>query len=499
MRSWVGFASALLLCQTPAVARDLPHLQRNGAAIQLIVDGEPYVALAGELHNSSASSPRYMAPIWDQLARDGLNTVIGTASWNLVEPREGQFDFTAVDDEIRQAHGHGLRLVLIWFGAYKNAESSYAPSWVRRDQARFPRARRDPAFKATGAAAYMDGPVLTVFNDRLADADAHAFAALMHHIRQVDSDNTVIMMQVENETGMMGTARDRAPLADAAWVRPVPASLLRYLHDHRATLRPELAQAWARQGYRERGTWADVFGSDATASEIFMAWGFGQYVDRVARAGAAEYPLPMYTNTWLGPEPGETRPGDWPSGGPVAHMLDVWKAAAPSLALLAPDIYVDDYAGTLTQFRRADNPIFNPEVKFDPGNLFVALGAFNAIGFSPFGIEDAGENDGVFKAYRVLRTMIPQIARAQAFGQIRGFRMGGAGPEKVILGGYDFTMSRMRGMDGAFGPGTTTQASAKVDGYGPWPWGRASRWTLPRRAERSRWTQWSKARLKTGN
>ncbi|TCM20675.1 beta-galactosidase-like protein [Novosphingobium sp. PhB165] len=134
--------SALLLALAPsamasAAPTALPHLQRNGAATQLMVDGEPYLVLGGELHNSSPSSPDYMAPIWDKLARNHVRTVIGAASWELVEPQEGHYDFTAVDDQIRQASAHDMKLVLIWFGAYKNAESTYTPSWVRSDTARF--------------------------------------------------------------------------------------------------------------------------------------------------------------------------------------------------------------------------------------------------------------------------------------------------------------------------------------------------------------------------
>jgi beta-galactosidase GanA len=182
----------------------------------------------------------------------------------------------------------------------------------------------------------------------------------MHHIFEVDRHRTVIMVQVENQVGMIGTARDHCPLANAAWENQVPAQLTDYLRDHRATLRPELMEIWGRQKFRETGTWAQVFGTDTAADEIFMAWGFGRYVDRVARAGATEYPLPMYVNAWLGPQPGAKHAGDYPSGGPVAQMMDVWKAAAPTLALLAPDIYIDDFNGMLSDFQRSDNPIFTP-------------------------------------------------------------------------------------------------------------------------------------------
>ena len=403
VRRLVGFIIGAALTQGAVWAQELPHLQRNGEVTQLIVNGAPYLALAGELHNSSPSSPAYMAGIWDRLAANGVRTVIGAASWELVEPEEGRYEFAAVDDQIKQAHARNMRLVLIWFGAYKNAGSTYAPSWVRRDEARFPRAQLDPAAKPTGIAAFFRSvPILSVFSEKLVQADARAFSSLMRHIKSVDHEQTVIMMQVENEVGLLGDSRDRSPPANAAWSQRVPAELTSYLRKHSADLRPGITEAWGRHGSRQTGTWAEVFGTETSAEEIFMAWAFGRYVDRVAKAGAAEYALPMYANAWLGPQPGSLQPGDYPSGGPGARMMDIWKAAAPSLALLAPDIYVDDFNGTLTDFRRPNNPIFIPEARFDAGNLFVALGQHNAIAFSPFGIEDGAQDAEVFQAYRLL-------------------------------------------------------------------------------------------------
>lgn len=456
-----GLALSLALCGTPALAQSIPHFQKNGDATQLMVDGKPYLAIGGELHNSSPSSPDYMAPIWDTLARRKVHTVIGAASWELVEPEQGKFDFAAVDDQIKQARAHGMRLVLIWFGAYKNAESRYAPSWVRRNGRDFPRAERGPA---TGMAAVFT-TMLSVFNDRLVDADARAFAALMRHIRQVDRDNTVIMVQVENETGLMGDSRDRSALADAAWSKPVPAELMAYLQAHRATLRPEILAAWGSRNFPMSGTWQDVFGQSLAADEIFMAWGFGSYVERVAKAGGAEYPLPMYANAWLGPQPGAPKPGDYPSGGPVGRMLDIWKAAAPSLALLAPDIYVDDFSGTLADYRRPDNPIFIPEARFDAGNLFLAIGEYHAVGFNPFGIEDRADDDDLFRAYDALDGMSDIITRGQSEGKIHGFKFFSGTRQTVKMGDYAVTLAGGQDTRGIFGTGTGT-VTASVPVYG---------------------------------
>jgi hypothetical protein len=174
----------------------------------------------------------------------------------------------------------------------------------------------------------------------------------------------------------------------------------------------------------------------------------------------------MYANAWLGPQPGSLQPGDYPSGGPVARMMDIWKAAAPSLALLAPDIYVDDFNGTLTDFRRTNNPIFIPEARFDAGNLFVALGQYNAIAFSPFGIEDGAVDSEVFQAYRMLNDMTGSITNAQRDGRILGFKLASGAQQQETVGGYGLNISGPNGTLGAFGPGTGTAEQAKATGYG---------------------------------
>jgi beta-galactosidase GanA len=449
-----------------AAPEQAPRVERRGEAVQLIVKGQPTILLAGELHNSSASSPAYMAPIWDKLAQLNVQTVIGVASWELVEPVEGSFNFAEVDDQIGQAKARGMNLVMIWFGAYKNAESTYAPSWVRRDENRFTRAERDPNFKTAGMASFLRfNPVLSVFDPDLARADARAFAALMRHIRQVDRDGTVIMVQVENEVGLLADSRDRSPPARAAWESQVPADLIGHLERNRGKLKPHLEQLWGRQGYRTSGTWGEVFGTDKAADEVFTAWGFSRYVDSVARTGAAEHALPMFANAWLGPQPRAPEPGDYPSGGPVARMMDVWKAGAPSLALLAPDIYIDDFAGTLADFSRADNGIFIPEARPIAGNLFVALGEYKAIGFSPFGIEDVAPGSDLAQAYGVLRPMLPHIAAAQAAGTIRGFKFAQGGRQELTMGGYKIVVTGPMRTTGLMGEGTGSE-QAKAESYG---------------------------------
>src|SRR4051794_34723034 len=257
-----------------------------------------------------------MEPIWDRLAGMGIRTVIGAASWAQLEPVEGSFDFSTVDAQIEQARDRGIRLVLIWFGAFKNAGSTYAPRWVRADPQRFPRAvvhGESTHFTYPGA---MPKPVLTVFSPGLLDADRRAFVRFMEHLAAVDPEHVVVLVQVENEVGLLRDSRDRSPQAEAAWQSPVPQPLIDHLVEHETALRPELATLWARQGNRKSGTWSEVFGDDWQADEVFMAWAFASYCGDLATAGKHVKPLPMYANAWLGPQPGQSRAGEWPSGGP---------------------------------------------------------------------------------------------------------------------------------------------------------------------------------------
>ena len=304
-------AVALAAVCLHATASPLPRLEPRGDATQLIVDGKPYLVLGGEVHNSSASSAEYMAPIWPRLKQMNLNTVLSTVTWDMVEPEEGRFDFASLDSQLHAARAQGLRLVVIWFGAYKNARSTYAPGWVRRDTGRFVRAATNgakPEFMSYPGA--MPNPVLSPFSPQLRAAERRAFGAMLAHLKAVDPDHTVIMLQVDNEVGLLGDSRDRSWLAQAAWGAQVPPPLMDYLVRHRATLRPELLAVWGRQQFRRSGTWEQVFGKDAQAEEIFMAWAYGSYVQGVAQAADKELPLPMFVNAWLGPQPGQPQPGD---------------------------------------------------------------------------------------------------------------------------------------------------------------------------------------------
>ena len=436
----VLFLSAAVTCEAQTVP--LPQIRQNGAVKQFFVDDKPFIMLAGELHNSSPSSIEYMRPIWDKLSALHLNTVIGAASWELVEPKEGNFDFSRVDDQINQARQRNMRLVLIWFATWKNAGSSYSPDWVKADPKRFPpmilKVRPDAGI-GSFLAKYMEeqgtGP-LSPFGSDTVKADARAFAALMSHITDVDPQHTVIMMQVENEIGSLGDSRDRSPIAEAAWAGPVPADLMNYLTKHKDTLLPEIQEVWGKNGYKTKGNWQQVFGENEWADEVFMAYYMGRYVNEVAKEGKAQLNIPMYVNAWLGPQPKAELPGQWPSGGPVARVMDIYRAAAPSIDLFAPDIYVPDFKGTCALYARSGNPLFIPEARDQVGNLFWALGHHSALGWSPFGIEDLSPDGQVAQTYKLLSPMLPQLAEWQAAGKVNGILViDGEKSEPVSLGG----------------------------------------------------------------
>lgn len=395
----------------------LPRIERTSQGHRLVLDGVPTVLLAGQLHNSTPTSADLPA-VLDRVARLGASAVIASASWSLVEREEGCFDLSSVDALLAAARAAGLRLVLLWFGAFKNASSTYAPRWVRADRARFPRARtEDRHAEAFTHPDLTPRPVLSVFSEALVAADERAFTALLTHLRDADPQHTVVMVQVENEVGLLRDSRDRSAGAEKAWASPVPAALLDLLERDVAELPPSVVASWERGGRRRSGTWGQVFEGGWEVDEVFMAWGFSSYCERLAAAGKAVKPLPLYANAWLGPQPGQPEAGDYPSGGPSSGMLGVWRTAAPSLDLLAPDVYIDDVAQAVAPYVRPDNPLFVPESRVATGNLFWSIGS-GAIGFSVFGVDDIRAGSRLTQAYAILDGMTELIAAAQAEGRI---------------------------------------------------------------------------------
>jgi hypothetical protein len=454
-------AFALVSCDRPFTnplsggsSSKIPHLEKNGTATRIVADGKPILMIAGELHNSTCGGFDYMRPVWKRMAKKNLNTVIATVSWELLEPEEGRYDFRLVDSLITGAGKADLKLVLIWFGSWKNASSVYIPSWVKRNYEKYPRAK-DESGKPL--------EILSTFSQASRDADAKAFSELMRHIRKTDSKHSVLMMQVENEIGILdnqvstpGNARrDFSAPANAAFNGPVPPQLMKYLSEHKNNLYARLYDVWEANGFKTEGTWEEVFGKGEFKSdpkdwqfmsyyteELFSAWNYGQYVEKIAEAGKKEYPIPMYVNAWL-KQVSTYWPGVYPSGGPLPQVIDIWRAAAPSIDFIAPDIYIDDFATVCKDYTRSGNPLFIPETR--GGETAVArslyvFGEFSADMFSPFGIDNAAlaENDPLDQCYGVLNNMSPAILKNQGTGNMRGILLDQSAPEQQFeLGDYN--------------------------------------------------------------
>ncbi|HKG92457.1 MAG TPA: DUF5597 domain-containing protein [Gemmatimonadaceae bacterium] len=424
----------------------IPQLRKQGTATQLVVGGEPFLIRGGELGNSTASSPDDMRAAWPRLEALRLNTVVAPVYWELVEPEEGRFDFRMVDSLVADARRHDMRVVLLWFGSWKNSMSSYVPAWVKTNQAKYPR---------TEATKGQGQEILSPFSDANAAADARAFAALMRHLRAVDGTrHTVLMVQVENEIGMIPEARDHSGAADSLFARPVPNALFSYLAAHYDSLAPEMRAKFPTVGdSRAPLSWEKLFGADVHTDELFMAWHFARYTERVAAAGKAEYPLPMYANAAL-IRPGYL-PGRYVSAGPLPHLIDVWRAAAPSLDFISPDIYFPNVAEWAAKYARSGNPLFIPEARLTPQagvDALYAFGRHDAIGYSPFAIEGANPEQGggaaLERSYALLAQLAPLIARHQGRGSMTGVMPPVAfdgtvddAPQRVALQGAGYTLT----------------------------------------------------------
>ena len=453
-RLFVSIANLLLLLASGFSARaesQPPHLQQQGTATQLIVDDHPFLIRGGEVNNSAATNPATFAQHWAKLQRLNLNTVLIPAYWHLLEPEEGRFDFSTIDELLRQSRENRMHLVLLWFGTWKNSMSCYAPDWIKRDPQRFPRA------------ADRDGhlqEILSPFSAENLRVDARAFAALMQHLREVDGgEHTVIMMQVENEIGMIPTARDHSAGAERAFAGAVPEELMRHLAANSDHLQPQLKATWTAAGARRAGTWSEVFGSDSAGEEIFMAWYFARYVETVAAAGKQAYPLPMYVNAAL-IRPGH-QPGQYPSAGPLPHLLDVWRSAAPSIDFLSPDIYFQNFIEWARRYQQPGNPLFIPEAMRSPEasvNGLYAFGAHDALGFSPFGIESIGEPAATYlsASYDLIAQLEPLLLSSRGHQMTAGLLSEGPEqrqPQQVRFGSYVLKVSFERGAPTALADG----------------------------------------------
>jgi hypothetical protein len=442
-----------------ASAAEAPRLVQKDGRWALLVDGQPYLVLGGQIHNSSAW-PSEFPQVWESLAALHANTLEAPVYWEQLEATPGQFNFDIVDGLLKGAREHHLHLVLLWFGTWKNGNMHYVPEWVKTDTKRFPRVIR------------ADGEpidVLSPLGHATLEADKAAFVALMRHLKTLDSDDhTILMVQVENESGNIGSVRDYSAEANALFAAHVPQDMLAATH-------------------KPSGTWSQVFSSDA--DELFQLYYQARYINEIVAAGKAEFAIPLYINVWISyppaqlPERALPLPGiAYPSGGAVQRWVGLWRALAPAIDAIGPDIYSSDSGfarSVMAAYARPDNPLWIPEVARSDNFaklFFYALGD-GAICFAPFGVDRTGWNilgDEAWKShasnFELFAPMSREIAKLNFEGRLKtAVEEPGAAQQEIDFGawqasvGFGFPQN-----DGRHPPGTSDfHGAALVAQLGP--------------------------------
>ena len=392
-------------------ANTMPRIIEKDGGHALLVDGKPFLMLGGQAHNSSAW-PGMMPNVWRAAAAMHLNTFEVPIYWEQVEPEPGKFDFSVVNTLISQARQHKVHLVLLWFATWKNGSNHYMPEWMKRDAAKYPNVTNQKGQP-------VDSPSPNV--KATLDADIKAFTAVMRYLKTTDPQHTVLMVQVENESGAWGSIRDYSPLAQKMFEGQVPAALMT----------PGVLGA-LNVPVVSSGTWQQVFGD--RADEYFQAWSVARFIGQVAAAGKAVYPLPLYVNAALREPFGNPTANNYESGGPTDNVIPIWKVAAPAIDIEAPDLYLnssDKVLKVLDLYGRRDNPLFVPEAGLIAENAkyFYTVLAHGGIGFSPFGIDDNGvaEKDALMterlspfaQEYAAAAPMMRQLAEWAFEGRVK--------------------------------------------------------------------------------
>jgi len=441
----VAMAALVFSLPPQAWGVDAPKVVQKDGRFTLMVEGKPYFVLGGQIHNSSAW-PSELPQVWESMAALHGNTVEAPVYWEQLEPQPGQFNFTNVDALVDGARAHNLHVVLLWFGTWKNGNNHYTPAWVKNDTKRFPRIIRPNGEPID---------VLSPLGQNTLNADKAAFTALMRHLKQIDADkHTVLMVQVENESGNIGSVRDNSPEANKLFAGAVPKDMLA------ATK-------------KQPGTWMQVFPGEA--DEVFQTYYQAKYMNEIAAAGKAEFAIPLYVNVWLNyppplqPQLQQDMPGiDYPSGGPWQKYVGLWKTLAPSIDVVGPDMYTDDtgfFLSVVDTYKRPDNPLFIPEVGRDDSYakfFWYALGQ-GAIGFSPFGVDQTGWNilgDQAFKShpynFALISPMMREVAQYSFDGKVKtAVEVPGTTAQDIDLGGWQATAAfGFPQADGRRAPGT---------------------------------------------
>jgi len=459
MKAKIFLAGLLLAGSLNAVAQNIPALKKVGNSTCLIVDGKPFVMRSGELHNSTASSLEYMREnrVMERMAAMNLNSVIATVSWEQFEPVEGKYDYTLIDGLLQDARKNNLKLMIIWFGTWKNPMMTYAPTWVKHDPKRFPRAVDEQG---------KEMEMFSLFSENIRKADAKAYVALLKHLKEVDKQHTVVMMQIENEPGLRGTKRDFSKLAEKAWNDDVPKQLIDYLKKNKATLKPDVKRAWETNGSKAKGSWEEVFGKSLTKDDgtnpiinltehLFTAYSFAEHLQYLAKEGKEVYALPTFVNASVFGV--KSRGRSLGNGCSIDEFFDIYRAGAPDLDILTPNSYMTQLDLICQEYSWKGNPILIPESTVFGARALYVVGEWDAIAFSPFGIDSADTNpdptakknaEMLKESYAVIKEMDPLIQNKLGTDEMRGFLIyNGKDTASVVMGDYKISITPRRGFD----------------------------------------------------
>ena len=415
------------------------------------VDGKPFFPLGAQCGTNNTYYPGGLDQFWRLAEAMRLNTAELQVFWELLEPVEGQYDFTQVDRLIQECRAHGVKMVLIWFATWRNGEMKYAPDWVKQDRQRFRRVVNE---------AGVEQLVLSSHCQATYEADVRALLRLVQHVKDVDGEqHTVIALQLENESGIFGAARDHGPEAEADFRRPVPQDLLAAISGCPG---PPVYAAWQANGAKPSGSWPEVFGRDA--DEFMTAWSIASYINREAAAVRRVVDLPLYVNVWM-QEAGFEYPGlDYPSGGPVYKVLDIWKWATPDIDAICPDnysTYFSQFRRYCAQYQRPDNPLFIPEATSQTAlnwTPFVAIGEFDCVGYGCMGhvyniVDEAGNipegRVGIVQSFRDLSDITPLLADYYGTGRIHALVQEPGMEERLVkIDGWDILVHFVQSLKG---------------------------------------------------
>jgi beta-galactosidase GanA len=323
-------------------ANTLPRIVEKDGRHILLVDGEPFFVFGGQAHNSSAW-PGMLSHVWYAIEALNANTLEVPIYWEQIEPQPNLFAFSFIDTLLVQARERNKHLVLLWFATWKNGSNHYMPEWMKRNARKYPNIMGKDGNPVDSPSPHAKAAM---------EADAKAFTEVMKHLKEADPQHTVLMVQVQNEPGSWGSVRDYSQTAQKLFEEPVPEALLE----------PEVLGE-LNIPLEANGSWEEVFGEDA--DEYFHAWSVARYIEYVAAAGKAVNPLPLYVNAALRDPLTDPPANTYESGGPTDNVIPIWKAAAPSIDFVAPDIYLrgnDKVLKVLELYAREDNALMVPEI-----------------------------------------------------------------------------------------------------------------------------------------